>query len=159
MDLVQELKNQTQILKEEYLEKTEQWAKEQVQRNIERRDRYYNMTIRQISKDKNPKLELVSSDLYWKEQKWAYNTPSFHFTQEFIPKQIKAAEQHYEASIIKLAARIEKKELDQSKLKLTTARVGVNIETTITDGTKVVRAWTIVASGEVQRPHYRYLIK
>ena len=37
--------------------------------------------------------------------------------------------------------------------------IGVNIESIITDGTKTVRAWTIVAEGEIQRPHYRYLIK
>jgi len=35
----------------------------------------------------------------------------------------------------------------------------VNIETTLTDGEKMVRAYTIIAEGQVQRPHYRYLIK
>jgi hypothetical protein len=37
--------------------------------------------------------------------------------------------------------------------------VGVNFETTLSDGEKIVRAFTIVASGEIQKPHYRYLIK
>jgi len=58
-----------------------------------------------------------------------------------------------------LAARIEKKGLNVEKIKTVTSHIGVNLETTLTDGTKTVRAWTIVASGEIQRPHYRYLIK
>ena len=66
---------------------------------------------------------------------------------------------HYNDSILKLALRIEKKELNQDKLELTTSHVDVNISTTITDGDKTVKAWTIIASGPVQRPHYRYLVK
>ena len=65
----------------------------------------------------------------------------------------------HESSIEKLAYRIEKKELDQSKLKTKTSHIGVNIETVLTDGEKTVRAWTIIASGMIQRPHYRYLVK
>jgi hypothetical protein len=72
---------------------------------------------------------------------------------------VKLADLHYEDSITKLAIRIEKKELDQSKLSVVTSHIGQNIETILTDGTKTVRAFTIIASGPVQKPHYRYLIK
>lgn len=78
---------------------------------------------------------------------------------KFIALELKNAEDHYNDSIVKLALRIEKKDLDQNNLKATTSHIGVNINTTITDGTKSVRAFTIIASGEIQRPHYRYLIK
>ena len=72
---------------------------------------------------------------------------------------VKAAQKHYTNSIAKLALRIEKKGLNQEKIEMTTGYVDVNITTTITDGEKVVRAWTIIAGGEVQKPHYRYLVK
>ncbi len=78
---------------------------------------------------------------------------------EYVDKQKKRALNHYNDSILKLALRIEKKELNQDKLELTTSHVDVNISTTITDGDKTVKAWTIIASGPVQRPHYRYLVK
>ena len=77
----------------------------------------------------------------------------------YLEKQEQTAEDHYENSILKLADRIEKKELNQSNLLVKTAHVGVNIETTLTDGEKTVRAFTIIAEGEIQRPHYRYLVK
>lgn len=77
----------------------------------------------------------------------------------YMQKQNDAAEAHYENSIEKLAYRIMKKGLNTNNLKTTTSWIDQNINTTLTDGVKTVRAWTIVASGIVQKPHYRYLIK
>ena len=71
----------------------------------------------------------------------------------------KDAHAHYENSLMKLASRIQAKNLNQDKLSMQTSHLGVDIETTITDGDKTVRAWTIIAQGEIQRPHYRYLVK
>lgn len=79
--------------------------------------------------------------------------------EAFVSREVKLAEQHYQDSIVKLAARIEAKGMNKDALTVKTAHVGVNIETVLTDGKKTVRAWTIIASGEVQRPHYRYLVK
>jgi truncated hemoglobin YjbI len=79
--------------------------------------------------------------------------------EAFLVKMRNAALAHYEDSVRKLAARIEKKGLNVANLVVKTAHVGVNIETTLTDGEKTVRAFTIIASGPVQKPHYRYLIK
>lgn len=70
-----------------------------------------------------------------------------------------ATNARYISSIKKLATRISEKNLNQDKLIITTAHIGINIETTFTDGTNVIKAWTIVAEGDIQRPHYRYLIK
>ena len=77
----------------------------------------------------------------------------------FVSKEVSKAELHYKQSIEKLAARIEKKGLITENLTVKTGRVGINIETVLTDGVKTVKAFTIVAEGEIQRPHYRYLIK
>lgn len=77
----------------------------------------------------------------------------------YVDRQRVAAERHYQDSIVKLAARIERKGMKQDALVLSTSHIGVNIDTTITDGTMTVRAYTIIASGPIQRPHYRYLVK
>ena len=69
------------------------------------------------------------------------------------------AEQHYDASIEKLAHRIVTKGLNFDKLVVTAGWVSVNFNCVITDGDKTVKASTIIAEGPVQRPHYRYLIK
>jgi hypothetical protein len=51
------------------------------------------------------------------------------------------------------------KGIDINNMKVVSGYVGVNVEMTISDGDKYVKAWTIVAEGTVQRPHYRYLVK
>ena len=78
---------------------------------------------------------------------------------EYVAYRLDNAQQHYENSIIKLAGRIEKKNLNMGKLVVKTSCIGVNIETILTDGVQTVKAFTIIASGPVQAPHYRYLIK
>lgn len=77
----------------------------------------------------------------------------------FISKALKNAEAHYEDSIFKLAFRVIKKGLDVDNLSLSSTTLDRNFTTRITDGVKVVVAFTILAWGPVNRPHYRYLIK
>jgi hypothetical protein len=79
--------------------------------------------------------------------------------ENFTSKELKKAVAHYEASIEKLANRIEAKGLNATKLKVVTSSIGVNININLTDGVKTINAYTIVAQGEIQKPHYRYLIK
>jgi len=81
--------------------------------------------------------------------------------EEYLERARKNAETHYQSSIVKLAGRIDKKKLNIDKMKAITkySKVDVNISTILSDGEKSVRAWTIIASGEIQRPHYRYLVK
>jgi len=133
----------------QYIDFTREWATKQLQRNIDRKNNYRTLSINDYKR---------KSD-YYADQKFYYNSPLWMFTPEFIDNMVKNAEVHYNQSIQKLAIRIEKKGLNIDKLEVKTAHVGVNIETTLTDGEKTVRAFTIVASGIVQRPHYRYLIK
>lgn len=79
--------------------------------------------------------------------------------EKYVESETKKAELHYESSIKKLTFRIEKKGLKIDNLKVLTSNIGVNINITLTDGEKTVKAFTIIAEGLIQRPHYRYLIK
>ena len=79
--------------------------------------------------------------------------------EKFLQSELDNAQRHYEDSVLKLALRITAKAFDINKMKVTTGRVGMNIETTITDGTETIEAWTIIAEGEINRPHYRYLVR
>ena len=92
-------------------------------------------------------------------RKFADSKPLRVGRHSWIKLANKNAIAHYENSILKLALRIEAKELNQDKLEMVTSHIDVNISTTITDGDKTVRAWTIIAEGPIQRPHYRYLVK
>lgn len=146
-DLVSILKTQTESLKIQYVELTKEWAENEFIRlwnwakdyqagkfGSEKASRTYHALPYEIV-NPNGKMEV------------------------WIEKRVKEAEQHYEDSIKKLAYRIGQKKLDTTNIKIKTSHIGVNIDTTLTDGQKTVRAWTIIASGPIQRPHYRYLIK
>ena len=87
------------------------------------------------------------------------STMKYYGLEVYVNKAIKQAEEHYEISIEKLALRIEKKQLNVENLNCVTSHIGRNIETTLTDGNKTVRAFTIIAEEEIQKPHYRYLVK
>ena len=145
------LKKETRILFEEYLSNTENWAKEQVKRNIERINFFQQNNSFLYKEDKKK---------YYQEQKFYYNSPKYFFReQEFVNKSLERAKNHYEDSIKKLASRIQKKELDLDNLKFIHSSLGINFNCVITDNEKILKAWTIVASGPIQKPHYRFLIK
>jgi hypothetical protein len=58
-----------------------------------------------------------------------------------------------------LVDRIDKKNLDLNKLSIQSKSIGININMILTDGIKTIKAYTVIAEGCVQRPHYRYLVK
>lgn len=145
--LIELLKKETESLKIQYIEMTSEWASKEFDRLRNWANRY-NMG------------EFGYGEASKKYYRLPYDVVNSNGKKEnFVEREVKNAEEHYEASIEKLAFRIEKKGLNQNNLKLGTSHIGVNIETTITDGNKKVSAWTIIASGAIQRPHYRYLIK
>jgi len=151
MTLSERLTAETQELKKTYIEMTIEWAKED-----------FAQTKEWISKAYKETFELVGKSQYWANQRKLMRLPSYFFNgdvNDHVERMVKAAEKHYTNSIAKLALRIEKKGLNQDKIEMTTGYVDVNITTTITDGEKVVKAWTIIAGGEIQKPHYRYLVK
>lgn len=78
---------------------------------------------------------------------------------KFLEKQITSAKKHYVLSIERLAKKIISKDLNLDNIQIRTYDIDKNITTSITDGEKSFNAYTIVAGGKVQKPHYRYIIK
>lgn len=145
--IIEILKTETQELKTQFIEKTAEWARNEFHELREWVDDY-----------KNGKFGFgEASKKYYRLPRVILNANAN--VDEYISQKINDAEKHYENSIIKLASRIAKKGLNIDKLTANTSRIGVNIETTLTDGEKTVHAYTIVAWGEIQKPHYRYLIR
>ena len=145
--LIETLKKETETLKVQYLEMTEKWAAREFD------------YLRQWAKDYN-----AGKFGFGEASKKYYRLPYYIVNsngkvEQHVEKMVKQAIDHYQDSIKKLALRIEKKGLSQENLKTVTSHIGVNIETILTDGNKTVKAFTIIAEGEIQRPHYRYLIK
>ncbi len=58
----------------------------------------------------------------------------------------------------KLTYRLISKGLNVANMKIQSARVGKNIDSRITDGKLSVHARTILAHGDIIKPHYRYII-
>lgn len=153
-NLINTLKKETETLRVQYLAMTEEYAANFFNHVKNEMVKYGSKEFRSV-KESNPSE-------YYRLQKLVhgrYATIYFGGLEKFIGKEVKNAEMHYEDSIVKLADRIEKKELNQEKITVATSHIGVNINTTLTDGEKTVKAFTIIASGPIQRPHYRYLIK
>jgi len=157
-NLVEALKKETKTLKIQFIQMNKDWAKKEFKRYenttyINILEKYGILTkgfkgvefyakTRKSEAEANKRIKILSLGL-----------------EGFLLETEKQANLHYNQSIEKLAFRIEKKGLDTNKLKTLTSHIGVNIETTLTDGNKKVTAFTIIAEGEIQRPHYRYLIK
>jgi hypothetical protein len=173
-NLINILKKETETLKTQYVEKTKVWSEGYYKNTVKLCD--YNES--QWCKFLGIEPEIANKGYGSLEFKTFpmgfFNTPNAKIYNnlrneaqnlkriglaEYIKKMILKAEAHYESSILKLAGRIEKKGLKQQNLTVVTSHVGVNIETTLSDGDKTVKAWTIIAEGEVQRPHYRYLVR
>lgn len=76
-----------------------------------------------------------------------------------ILKAQKSAEDHYNNATLKLEDRLLKIGVNQDTLTVKSGKVGVNLELVLSDGKNIVRAYTIIASGPIQKPHYRYLVK
>ena len=148
--LVQALRTETEAIKNSYMAQISDWARQEFQ------------NIVKLKNDFQSSVFASRSTEYYKAQKFLYSkgySIIYSGIEKFVEKQVKEAGEHYESSILKLSAKIEKKALNIEKLEVKSGRVGVNFETTLTDGDKIVRAFTIVASGDIQKPHYRYLIK
>jgi len=80
----------------------------------------------------------------------------------FAEKMQDAARQHYIDATLKLAFRLRQKGVEiGDNVTVSSERIdgAGNIAIQIKSDKGVVRAWTIIASGPVVAPHYRYLIK
>jgi hypothetical protein len=151
----QTLRKETKELKAQFIAKNIEWAKNSFEEY--KKSPFIHSLVR---KD--------GSVSYYKKQFGSTRSEDSKINQlvgclnkginSFVEKSIKDAEMHYETSLKKLVFRVSSK-LAPGYLRVESASVGVNINIILSDGTKTVRAWTIVAEGEIQRPHYRYLVK
>lgn len=174
-NLIETLKAETENFRIEYITQVTAWAIKEFSRIEELANSAYPVwanfqsegwtTDEKTHQDYNPAgiraIDYQQGIRYRKAQDARYNANNTveKGIEAYVAKNVKLAEMHYDDSIAKLAARIEKKGLNETTLVVKTAHVGVNLEITLTDGTQIVRAFTIIASGPIQKPHYRYLIK
>jgi hypothetical protein len=148
--LVQALRTETEAIKNSYMAQISDWARQEFESIVKMRNDLRDGIIKARTQEYYNSLKFLNRNGY---------SIIYLGIEKFVQKQVKEAGEHYESSILKLSAKIEKKGLNIEKLEVKSGMVGVNFETTLTDGEKIVRAFTIVASGEIQKPHYRYLIK
>lgn len=175
--LINILKKETESLKTQYIEKTKEWCNgyfdimsKKSKWNDEQWANWLGVPTQIKTTSPFGGEEYITfGEIFWKsgagymktyyrEKDECYRITNMGL-EKLIEKEVKNAELHYENSIEKLAYRILMKNLDISKLKVKTSHIGVNINTTLTDGNKIVKAFTIIASGPIQKPHYRYLVK
>ena len=80
--------------------------------------------------------------------------------ENYKASKVKEAEAHYLSSMEKLAMRLNAKGItDETEFTVTSARIGENFECYIHHELGLTKAWTIIAEGPIQQPHYRYLVK
>jgi len=152
--LVKVLAEATVEMLEIYIEQTAKWAVKKVAQNIARLEKYHNWFKDIPMKDRKYTRE------YYTERKWVHSAQGYFFSHdEFLSRAIDGACEHYRGSLVKLAIRAIGKGLNQDKCSVKYGRVDVNITCTITDGTQKVNAFTVMASGPIQCPHYRFLVK
>ena len=180
-NLVKELTKQTQDLRTKYIAETKIYAKVEFDKNVE----LSKLNVYYLGETFGFKTELHADERAFgskSPQRRFSKIDNLHFynhkaslkldrlqtkianisnmgLEKFTSKEVKKAEDHYTHSIEKLAHRIIKKGLDLNNIKMKSSFLDPNMSTTITDDVKTVRAFTIIASGAVQKPHYRYLIK
>ncbi len=149
MNLVAKLTEETKELKLAYLANIEKWASEEFDRLLEFKLNFQSKGGYKVELEK----KYYSLHIF-------INTPENKGKKiEWVALQVKKAETHYQNSIEKLAFRVEKKGLNIDRIEMKSSFLDPNMSTTITDGENTIRAFTIIASGPVQKPHYRYLVK
>jgi hypothetical protein len=85
--------------------------------------------------------------------------------EKYTSIELSKSELHYINSINKLAFKLYEKGIIGTDFTIHSGKVNHNFECIIhhnkIDGkyTKITKAWTIIAEGPIQSPHYRYLIK
>lgn len=176
MGLVDALKKESTDFKAMYLDRVKVYAAKRFEQCIERNkwtaaewlekygeEKFYRMqwhTDKTTGESKYGNFtERVVSARGKREQGHVFNIVNAGL-EKFTASEIAHAEDHYNNSIMKLAARLNSIGItDDKKFTMRSAGIGVNFECIITHERGETRAYTIIASGPIQRPHYRYLVK
>lgn len=175
MKLFDLLVQNTQDLYNEYIKRTEEFAISYFNQMAERNRwnekqwaDFLGVGVRVANKGKLTEFITFEEGFYNTKKSRVYRSKrnecsvvSKRGLQAQIDYELNKAEIHYQDSIKKLNDRLIKKGVPEGSenVIISNARVGVNLEITIQFNDIKVRAWTVVASGPVQRPHYRYLVK
>jgi hypothetical protein len=166
----------TQLLLEQYLEKTAKYCQDKWRWVEERRD-WSNEKWVELFPQKLSNPYKVWKDIDGQRQQVLIETSLSKLGlkiksevnmilsigyEKFLENEIKYANEHYNSSINKLVDRLQNKGISvcYNNFKIEYSSLGVNFEMTIKheDGT-ITRAYTIIAEGPIQRPHYRFLVK
>lgn len=171
--LVAELYNHTKELKVLYIEETKKYADNKYKHCLERE----SWTTQQWYDDYKLPYKILheGTDRAFPSIEKGYSTMTYGLMQQhksevrsildmgldkYKAKEVKYAEEHYEDSITRLSMRLNEKGItDDSQFTVTSQHIGVNFECYINHEHGLTKAWTIIASGPIQRPHYRYLVK
>jgi hypothetical protein len=167
--LAETLRKHTQDLYEAYLTKTKEYAARMYKVATENYSRplesfFEAYGIVKVESEKHGRLVWdilpASRGAYTRLQKdrstwYSIKVQSY---EAFEAKEVSHAKDHYENSLLRLAARLTAKGIT-GNFTAVSGRVGLNFEVTITHGETVTRAWTIIAEGPIVRAHYRYLVK
>ena len=171
--LVAELYIHTKELKTLYIEETKKYADSKHKHCLERE----HWTTQQWYDEYGLKYKIrhEGSDRAFALLESGYNSKVYGFMlnhksevkkilelglEKYKAQEVKYAEQHYEDSITRLSVRLNEKGItDESKFTITSGHIGMNFECYINHENGLTKAWTIIASGPIQRPHYRYLVK
>jgi hypothetical protein len=171
--LINTLRTETETLKNQYFEMTKKWATNYFNSIMRKKEwkeitwcEHFGLEPRIANPGTNMEFYTFPNGFYNTKLARQYDkirneirSLSNMGLEAFIAKEMKKAELHYESSLLKLAYKIELKKIDIHNMSVVTGHVGVNIDMTLTDGEKTVKAFTIIAEGQIQRPHYRYLVK
>jgi len=167
--LIDQLKIETVELKNAYIARTKEFTNAEYNRIVERKNwsakEWCELLGLEPLKNANgkysfPKNFFNTSDSrkHFKLEAEAFRVASKTQAQH-LEVAISDAEKHFAGSIEKLALRVIKKGLNLGSFKMQSTYLDPNMSTVITDGKITVRAYTIIAGGPIQKPHYRYLVK
>lgn len=112
--------------KASYLEKITQWSKEQVERNIERRNAYKRMVLTPENRNQ-----------YYAEQRWVYSSPFFVFDiDKFLSRSLRKAESELEKLTSKIVETLRKYDVELDSAVTVTFRMinEMSFHLTIKDG-------------------------
>lgn len=150
MKIEEQLEETLAEFKASYLEKITQWSKEQVERNIERRNAYKRMVLTPENRNQ-----------YYAEQRWVYSSPSIDFDiDKFLPKSLRKAESELEKLTSKIVETLRKYDVELDSAVTGTFRMinEMSFHLTIKDGKEtIVNFKNTLAWGDIQRPHYRLI--
>lgn len=77
----------------------------------------------------------------------------------WIASEMKKTSKSFDNSLMKIAGAISNLDMNLDTMNVKSVLMNMGVDITLTDGNKQVHAFTIIACGEIVRPHFRFLIK